>query len=165
MPLAHLYAEEPAVPARGSTAEPMPRMDSMSMFGMRVSRHFARCRRSNERLALLWVEVDAMGTRGEILSDADRAGLLLVASQRLRNRVRGTDEVAQVGDSAFAVLLLAAGPLEADIVEERLQQALRGSYGVDERVMHLGVRIGQAVFPDHGRSGVELAQAARRQLP
>lgn len=164
MPLAHLYAEDPTPPVRGSTAEPTPRLDSMAMFGMRVSRHFAQCRRSNGQLALLWLEVEVAGQAGAALSAAERESLLLVAGQRLRNRVRGNDEVAQVGEHAFAVLLLAAGSLEADLVEERLHQAMRGTYGVDDRVMHVGVRIGRAVFPQDGRHGAELAEVARRQV-
>lgn len=167
MPLAHLYAEDPPAPVRGSTAEPMQRLASMAMFGLHVSRHFAQCRRSNGQLALLWMELDAAGQAGAALSDAERESLLLVASQRLRNRVRGSDEVAQVaqvGEHAFAVLLLAAGSLEADLVEERLHQAMRGTYGVDDRIMRVGVRIGRAVFPEDGRNGAELAAVARRQV-
>ncbi|RZL39081.1 MAG: diguanylate cyclase, partial [Rubrivivax sp.] len=93
-----------------------------------------------------------------------RENLLLVASQRLRNRVRGTDEVVRVGDGNFAVLLLAAGAQEAELVERRLRQALRGAYGVDGRSMHLHVRLGTAVFPEDGRQGAELAEAAQRKL-
>ncbi|HEY9105870.1 MAG TPA: diguanylate cyclase [Roseateles sp.] len=164
MPLAHLYAEDPPAPVRGSTADPMPRLDSMAMFGMSVARHFAQCRRSNGQLALLWMELDVAAQAGSALSDTERESLLLVASQRLRNRVRGSDEVAQVGEHAFTVLLLAAGSLEADLVEERLHQAMRGTYGVDDRVMQVGVRIGRAVFPQDGRNGADLAAAARRQV-
>lgn len=164
MPLAHLYAEDPPAPVRGSTAEPIPRLDSMAMFGMRTSRHFAQCRRSNGQLSLLWMELEVAGQAGSAPGDTERESLLLVASQRLRNRVRGSDEVAQVGEHGFVVLLLAAGSLEADLVEERLHQAMRGTYGVNDRVMHVGVRIGRAVFPEDGRNGAELAAVARRQV-
>lgn len=164
MPLAHLYAEDPPAPVRGSTAEAVQRLDSMAMFGMRVSRHFAQCRRSNGRLALLWVEVHGAAKAGAALTDAEREGLLLVVSQRLRNRVRGSDEVTQVGEHAFALVLLAAGSLEADLVEERLQQALRGTYAVEDRAVHVGVRIGRALFPEDGRNGADLAEVARRQV-
>lgn len=164
MPIAHLYAEAPPTPVRGGVAEPMPRLDSMAMFGMRVARHFAQCRRSNGQLALLWMELDVAGQAGAALTDDERENLLMVAGQRLRNRVRGSDEVAQVGEHAFAVLLLTAGSLEADLVEERLHQAMRGSYGVDDRVMCVDVRIGRAVFPEDGRNGAELAAVARRQV-
>ena len=131
---------------------------------MSVARHFAQCRRSNGQLVLLWMELEVAGPAGAALGDAERESLLLVASQRLRNRVRGSDEVVQVGERAFAVLLLPAGSLEADIVEERLRQAMRGTYGVDDRVMHVGVRIGRAVFPEDGRNGADLAVVARRQV-
>lgn len=164
MPLAHLYAEDPPATVRSFTADSMPKLESMAMFGMRVARHFAQCRRSNSQLALLWVELNLAGPAGAALSDAERESLLLVAGQRLRNRVRGNDEVAQVGEHAFAVLLLTAGSLEADLVEERLHQAMRGTYGVDDRVMRVGVRIGRTVFPEDGRNGAELAEAARRQV-
>jgi diguanylate cyclase (GGDEF)-like protein len=150
--------------ARDCFTAPLPRVDSLAALGLRVSRLFAQCRRESGQLAMLWLDVDMLARPGEVPTGETRDSLIHAVSQRLRHRVRGVDEVLQVGEQSFVVLLVAAGSLEADLVEERLQQAMRGTYGVDDRVMHVGVRLGRALFPEDGRNGAELAEVARRQV-
>lgn len=159
-----MIAIEPPASARSCPTAPLTRVDSLAALGLRVSRLFAQCRRQNAQLAMLWVEVDVLVHPGEA-DEADDGGtrdeLLEAVSQRLRNRVRGVDEVLRVGEQSFAVLLPSAGSQESDIVERRLLQAVRGSYGLDERVVQLTVRVGRSLFPEHGRNGAELAAVAR----
>ncbi|MGM9481283.1 diguanylate cyclase domain-containing protein [Roseateles sp. NT4] len=142
----------------------LPQADSAAAFGLRVSRQFAQCRRKGEQLALLWLEVELKMKPDASLAPAERDQLIQTVSLRLRNRVRGADEVVHMGEQCFAVLLVAAGADEAELVEQRLRQALRGSYGVDGRLTQVGVRLGTAVYPEAGRNGAELAEAARGNL-
>ena len=164
MPPAHLLADDSPEPARGSMVDPPARVDSPAAYGLRVSRQFAQCRRAGAQLALLWIEVDLLEQPGSAISDEQRDSVLQTVSLRLRNRVRGTDDVQRVGERGFAVLLLSARANEAEIAEQRLLQALRGAYGFDARIMQVGVRMGTAVFPEAGRNGAELVEAARRGL-
>ncbi|MDR7268455.1 diguanylate cyclase (GGDEF)-like protein [Pelomonas saccharophila] len=143
----------------------LPQADSTAAFGLRVSRQFAQCRRKGEQLALLWLEIELRTRPDNSLGPAERDHLMQTVSLRLRNRVRGADEVVHMGEQCFAVLLVAAGAAEAGLVEQRLRQALRGAYGVDGRLMQVGVRLGTAVYPQAGRNGAELAEAARANLP
>ena len=46
-------------------------------------------------------------------SPAEHDNLIQTVSLRLRNRVRGADEVVHMGEQSFAVLLVAAGTPEA----------------------------------------------------
>jgi len=159
-----IIANDPPAASRGCFSAPLPRMDSLAALGLRLSRQFAQSRREGGQLALLWVEMDVLEQPGSALSDEARDDLMQAVSQRLRNRVRGADEVLRMGEQCFAVLLMAAGTGEADIAERRLLQTVRGNYGVDDRLMQVGVRIGTAVFPEDGRNGTELAEAARANL-
>jgi GGDEF domain-containing protein len=160
------YAEDdPALPDRAGMHTRLPEVGSPAEFGLRVSRQFAQCRRKGEQLALLWLQIELPVRPDASLSPAERDNLIQTVSLRLRNRVRGADEVVHMGEHCFAVLLVAAGAPEAGLVEQRLRQALRGAYGVDGRLMQVGVRLGTAVFPQAGRNGAELAEAARANLP
>lgn len=164
MSQAPLLANDPPSPPRTGTFTRLPQADSLAAFGLRVSRQFAQCRREGEQLALLWLEAEVLVRPDGSIGDAERDNLIQTVSLRLRNRVRGADEVVYMGGRSFAVLLLAAGAPEARLVEKRLQQALRGAYGVDGRLMQIGVRLGTAIFPQAGRNGVELAEAAQANL-
>ena len=163
MSQAPLPDQDSALPPRNGAFTQVPRADSLAAFGLRVSRQFAQCRREGEHLALLWLELELLAQAGG-LSDAERDGLVQTVSLRLRNRVRGADEVVHMGGSCFAVLLTAAGAVEAQIVDQRLRLALRGTYCIDSRLMHARIRLGTAVYPQAGRNGAELAEAARSNL-
>lgn len=162
--IAHMLTDQPPAPPRGATVPPLPSTDSLTAYGLRVSRLLAQCRREGGQLALLWVEVAVLAPPGRTVGDAERESLIHTASQRLRNRVRSADEVQRVGDRAFAVMLVNAGVDEAALVEQRLIQALRGTYGVEGQITQMALRIGTAVFPEDGRQGGELAEVAQRSM-
>lgn len=164
MSQAPLLADAPPPSQRAGASTRLPQADSVAAFGLRTSRHFAQCRRESGQLALLWIEVEALGRADGAPAPAEHDALIQTVSLRLRNRVRGSDEVVYMGGDSFAVLLLTAGAAEARLVEQRLLQALRGAYCVDSRVMQLAVQLGTAVFPHAGRNGAELAEAARENL-
>jgi GGDEF domain-containing protein len=164
MSQAPLLAVEPPALQRAGLATRLPQADSTAAFGLRVSRQFAQCRRDGGQLALLWVEVEVLARPGVAPAEGELDTLVQTVSLRLRNRVRGADEVVHMGQQSFAVLLTAAGASEARVVEQRLLQALRGAYGVDGRLSQVGVRMGTAIFPQAGRNGAELAEAARAHL-
>lgn len=159
-------APAPLSQPRAGSALRLPQADSLSAFGWRVSRQFSQSRREGGQLALLWVEIDVVPAPGApALGDKERDTLIQTVSLRLRNRVRGADEVVRMGDCSFAVLLLAAGAPEARLVEQRLLQALRGTYDVEGCLPQVSVRLGVAVFPHAGQTGAELAEAARDNVP
>lgn len=128
-----------------------------------LSRRLARCRRAGEQLAMLWIELAPLPSPADDTEDV-LAELMLTASLRVRNRVRGTDEVVQVGDLGFAVLLPGAGSPEAAVVGLRLRQTLTGTYGLKSGQAYLSVAMGEAVYPEAGLTGTDLAEAAQRSL-
>jgi GGDEF domain-containing protein len=139
----------------------IPRVQTLEAVGLQLSRHLARSRRQGGQLTVIWIEAALHARPGTPWPDGAREALMRALSRRLRNRVRGSDEVLRVGDDSFAVVLPLAGVAEAVVIEERLQQALRGSYGVDGLLLHSDLHMGSATFPDIGRSGVDLAELAR----
>ena len=156
----------PTASRANGKATPLPQVDSIATLSQQLFRQLAQCRRVGEQMTMLWVELELLAQPGsdhgasEVLDE----NLLQAAGQRLRHRVRSTDEVVQVGTQGFAVLLKVAGAAEARLVEQRLKQALTGAYGLGEQRLYLGVSMGLAVFPECGRTGAELAQAACRDL-
>lgn len=147
---------DPALPT-------LPQLPSLAELGPYLSRRLAQCRRSGEQLVMLWIEVSPLPAPTGPANEATKE-LLRVAGRRVRNRVRGTDEVVQVGEEGFAVLLMAAAGASAALVAQRLKQALNGAYGLDGQRAYLAVALGEAIYPDDGRTGTELAEAAQRSL-
>lgn len=149
---------------RPGYAVTLPQVASLTELAPYLSRRLTRCRRAGEQLAMLWIELDPLPSPRTDTTPEQHQELLRTASLRVRNRLRGTDEVVQVGDVGFAVLLPAAGATEAALVGHRLRRTLTGAYELEGRLAYLAVAMGEAVYPDCGPSGTELAQAARHNL-
>lgn len=148
---------------RGAITIDIPRVDSLEAFGLQVARQLSRCRRQGGQLTVIWIDAALqLRARQAASTESARQALAQALSRRLRNRVRGSDEVTQVGEESFAVVLPLTGQPEAALVEERLQQALKGSYEVDGQLMHASLSLGSATFPDVGQSGRDLAEQARQ---
>jgi len=151
-----------AKPPRHAPALTIPRVDSLGEFGLMITRQLTQCRRYGGKLAVMWLEAEPVEAADPAGDYDAQASLMTAVGRRLRSRVRGTDAVLQVGAGSFAVLLADAGASEAELVRQRLHQALGGSYGVGEgHVMHVRLQVGSAAFPDGGTRGAELAQSAR----
>lgn len=165
MSVVHLVPQPAGATGRGGYAPALPQVATLAELAPYLSRRLARCRRAGEQLALLWIELEPLPSPRV---DADAAEVLTelmrTASLRARNRVRGTDEVVQVGLQGFAVLLPTAGHAEAALVAARLRQTLTGAYELEGRRNYLAVSLGDAIFPDAGITGTELADAAQRSL-
>ncbi|MEO3692887.1 GGDEF domain-containing protein [Roseateles paludis] len=149
------------VPDSGFT--PLAWVESPGDLGLRVSRLLGRSRRQGDRVSVLWLRLE-MGEAGTPpVTPALRAYLMRTFGARLFRSVRSTDEVVQIGTHEYA-LLLTANKAESAVVEKRLRHQwlerdpLEGS-GVRGRVS-----LGAASFPEDGRSGVELALAAKAGL-
>ena len=163
MSVTQLLAQDDGPTGRNGYTPALPRVGSLAELAPHLSRRLARCRRAGEQLAMLWIELDPLPSP-RTDPDEQRDALLRTASLRVRNRVRGTDEVVQVGQQGFAVLLPGAGSAEAGMVALRLRRTLTGAYELEGRLAYLAVAMGEAVFPDCGPTGTELAEAAQNSL-
>lgn len=163
MSVTQLIPQQTCTNGREGHAATPPQLVSLADLAPHLSRRLARCRRAGEQLAMLWIELEPLPSpRAD--AAATTAELMRTASLRVRNRVRGTDEVVQVGQQGFAVLLPGAGSVEAALVALRLRQTLTGAYELAGRLAYLAVAMGEAVYPEAGLTGTELSAAAQHSL-
>jgi GGDEF domain-containing protein len=119
----------------------------------RLEHLLGSCRRQGRLAAVLLIELQP--------ADPDSAGALVQAvAQRLRCRVRGSDETAQIDGTSLAVLLLDAGERGSNGVRERLGEQLRAPYRVGTDLRLPLLRIGRAVHGLDGHHVTDLLQAA-----
>jgi GGDEF domain-containing protein len=95
-----------------------------------LTRRRAQCRRVRSPLALLQLQLMDLAQWEQRLGAAPVRGLCGELGQRLKHRVRDTDEVLLLGDGRYAVLLPGAAPAEAAVVEARLREALAAPYRI-----------------------------------
>lgn len=131
-------------PPPGRVAPPaqVNELPSLDDFQRLLERLALRCRRENQALSALLLQVHPD-------PDADAAlvlQLLAECARRLRSRVRSSDDVACWQGTQFGVLLPRCDALNAPAVLARLTRFAGGPYRLGERLLHLRLS-GQVLVP------------------
>ena len=104
-----------------------------------------------EYICVLMLDLDGFKRVNDSLGHARGDMLLRDVAQRLMGAVRPSDTIARLGGDEFAVLLAGlTGPDEAEIVAQRLLDALKTPFTSAGRAVHLSASIG--VAPARSRS-------------
>ena len=138
---------------------------SDSLTGVANRRRFEECLdravfdagQSDERLAVLFIDLDGFkginDTRGHAAGDR----VLCQVAERLLEVVRRPDTVARLGGDEFAVLLRdVSGNTGVLALGERLLAAICASIALPDGPVGIGASIGISLFPEHGPDGAAL---------
>lgn len=138
----------------------------------RVDHEIRRCADSGQRLAVLFMDLDGFKNVNDTLGHSAGDRVLQTAADRLRASLRPTDllaragagrevELARLGGDEFTALVLDIhAPQDALAVAERIGQAMRSPFIVDERTLTLTASLGIALYPDDGGDAETLLKHA-----
>jgi diguanylate cyclase len=130
------------------------------MLRQRLDTLLAR-RRPGESLAVLLLDLDRFKEVNDALGHHMGDELLRRVGPRLAGVLRDDDLLARLGGDEFALLL---GPStqtrHAEAVAQRVRDALRAPFRLDDVELHLDVSIGIALCPDHAATSSGLLQRA-----
>ena len=129
------------------------------------------------RLAVFFLDLDSFKPVNDTYGHEVGDFTLKVVAQRLRSLFRESDLLARAGGDEFiAVALAIASSSDVDILVERIKQVVSepiDGFVCDERsslpesvdiVLRVGVSVGVAIFPDHGKDVEELIEFADKQM-
>lgn len=128
-----------------------------------LAQQLARCRRYEERAALLVLDLDGFKQLNDTLGHLAGDEVLCALADGLSQRLRASDSVARIGGDEFALLLLNVDAVEAREkaieVTARLDEFVQAQFGAR---MELSVSVGVALL-DGKSGGVAEAFAAADQ--
>ena len=123
---------------------------------MRFAEHgeaqIAGARRSQERLALVFADLDRFKTINDELGHAAGDEVLREVADRLATTARAGDTLARLGGDEFAVLLPGSSRADAEALAERVAEAFVPPFTIAGRELDVRVSVGVAVFPDDADS-------------
>ena len=127
----------------------------------RIEQAIRNAQRARNQMAVLLLDLDRFKDINDTLGHHVGDLLLTEVGPRLQQPLRSADTVARLGGDEFAILLLGPTDLEmACRVAERVVEALRRPFAIQDLTLEIGISIGVALYPEHGATASELLQHA-----
>jgi diguanylate cyclase (GGDEF)-like protein/PAS domain S-box-containing protein len=125
--------------------DPLTGLVNRAAFSDRVEQALIRCERKGTKLAALFLDLDNFKLINDQLGHAAGDQVLIMVADRLRDCLRATDAAARLGGDEFAILLEDISDTTSAVhVAERLLDALRQPFVLDEQALVVGVSVGVA---------------------
>jgi diguanylate cyclase (GGDEF)-like protein len=127
----------------------------------RLRQALAVARRQEQKLAVLFIDLDGFKSVNDSLGHEAGDQLLREASVRLRSATRETDTVARLGGDEYVVILPSVhGPLEVEVLVANLMEALKWPFHINGEQCFISASVGVTVFPDDGGTAEDLLRKA-----
>lgn len=135
------------------------------MMQERLAQEMKKCRRDNQRLALLFIDLDHFKEVNDTLGHDRGDQLLVEAARRIQHCLREVDTVARMGGDEFTVILSElTDASDLHTILPKLLNTLSESFqlGVDQ--VFVSASIGTTVYPDDGQDIETLFKNADQAL-
>jgi diguanylate cyclase (GGDEF)-like protein/PAS domain S-box-containing protein len=117
----------------------------------RLAKALAAARRQNNKLALLYLDLDRFKDINDSLGHSVGDLLLQGIAERLKTWGREQDTVARLGGDEFLIMLTSVKDIsDAAVAAERLMDAMTAEFVVQGHSLSIGCSIGISIFPEHG---------------
>lgn len=127
----------------------------------RLNHAVSRAERSDDRMALLFIDLDRFKTINDSLGHAVGDTVLQTVAGRLKMLVREVDTLSRLGGDEFVVLLeTISDGREAALVAEKIIHALEKVLVVGNYPLHISASIGISLYPEDGKDAETLMKHA-----
>jgi len=136
-------------------------LPNRELFKDRLDNALAAARRKNERLAVMFLDLDRFKNINDSLGHSCGDEVLKAVAWRLRQCARQQDTVARLGGDEFLIMLADLRERsEAENVARRVVEAMAQTFVVEGRALSTGGCIGISVFPEDGGDSETLIRNA-----
>lgn len=139
----------------------LTRLPNRALFKDRLELAITHARRSQQKLAVMFLDLDRFKVVNDTLGHAMGDRLLQAVTHRLEKCLRKGDTLSRFGGDEFTLLLPSIHSHEdARSIARKLIQTLKDPFQLGDHEVFVGVSIGIAVFPDAGNTLDQLIQNA-----
>lgn len=151
----------------------LTKLPNRRMFQYYLHNALATAKRTQDQLALFFLDVDNFKTINDSLGHDMGDELLKLVAMRINQALRDEDFlgepdalaegdlVARLGGDEFTVILPRINdPLSASIVAERILNNMAESFIIHDQVFHISLSIGITIYPNDGSNTDELLKCA-----
>lgn len=135
------------------------------MFRVSFDRMLKLSQRNNQKLAVLYLDLDDFKNINDSFGHYVGDQLLIETSKRLTNILRESDLIARMGGDEFILVLFDVRELSyAEEITNKIIQALSKPFIIFGKECIVGASIGIAIFPDQANTPQELIKIADRSM-
>jgi len=135
-------------------------LPNRTLLADRLEQVLLQSARSKKTFALFLLDLDRFKEVNDTLGHQFGDELLKLVSSRLSESIRDNDSIARLGGDEFAVLLPQTDLAGAELCANRILQAMKPHYHINNVSTESKASIGIALYPDHGDSLKALMQFA-----
>ena len=136
-------------------------LPNRTLMNDRLRQALANARRRNERVAVMFLDLDRFKSINDSLGHSAGDLLLKEVAGRIKGCTRGEDTVSRIGGDEFVIML--AGN-DASVVASRIQSVLKDIVEVNGHSLSTTCSIGISMFPEHGDDGETLIKFADQAM-
>lgn len=126
----------------------------------RLRHALAQAKRHQQRVAVLFIDLDNFKNVNDTLGHDVGDMLLLQAAQRLGSCVRDSDTLARLGGDEFVAVLSGVDLSEVNAIASRIVDYMSASFSVQENNLFVSASIGISIYPDDGDDSITLLKNA-----
>jgi diguanylate cyclase (GGDEF)-like protein/PAS domain S-box-containing protein len=141
--------------------DPLTQLPNRLGLNAQLNRVFSLARRNNERIALVFLDLDNFKVVNDSLGHTAGDALLREVAYRLSSRTGPHEFVARYAGDEFVVVLYGRGDIDGFVTAAREMQAgLSRDVRIENRLVRPQASIGIAVYPDHAQDPGTLLRCA-----
>lgn len=144
--------------------DPLTEIPNRSLFQEFLQARVSQSMTGGIRFAVLFIDLDFFKGVNDLHGHECGDRLLQQAALCIQSVLQRDDVVARLSGDEFAAIANLESREALEEVCERMLAVFQSPVIVDHREFFLSASLGVAVFPDHGRTGVELLQNADRAM-
>ena len=127
----------------------------------RIEYALKRAKREQERMAVLFLDLDHFKLINDTLGHSVGDGLLIHISNLLQEQLRESDTLSRLGGDEFVILLPSIHE-DRDVytIAQKIQNVLQTKHDIGTHQLYITSSIGIALYPEHGESADALIRNA-----
>ncbi|MBE9559591.1 MAG: EAL domain-containing protein [Proteobacteria bacterium] len=130
----------------------LTKLPNRALLRDRLSLAINQAKRENEKLAVMFLDLDRFKNINDSLGHMIGDELLQQVSMRLKECIRAADTLARFGGDEFTLMLpkLHEGHEDASKLAEKITNTLKKPFNVDGHELYVSASIGIALYPQDG---------------
>ncbi len=141
--------------------DPLTKLPNRALYRERLEREFLHCKRSGERSALLFIDLDRFKQVNDTLGHDVGDDLLIAVAERINGCIRNSDTACRLGGDEFTVILSGITNSEGvALVAQNIIEQLQQTFALKGHEVQIGGSIGIALIPADADSYIEINKKA-----